>query len=498
MKTLDLLAFDIGASNGRTTLGRFDGNKLQIEELHRFENNYIEQDATLYWNVSNLLEQLKLGFLSYKKLHGSVLSSFGIDTWGVDYGLLNKSDRLLGNPLCYRYATDNEMKNAWETVPQKTLYERTGIAALNFNTIYQLHRRKLSKNSDLDNANTLLLMPDLLGFLLTGEKLSEYTNVTTTNLYNPKKKTWDMETINALSFPTHIFTPIDRAGQMRGRLLPTVASELGMNRALFAATGTHDTASAVAAIPGKGSFAFCSSGTWSLFGVETDEPIITDDTFAFGFSNEGTVQGGFRPLKNIMGLWLIQECRREWSQRGNIHTWDEIVELASCSEAFRSIIDPDYADFFSPGNMIEKIQKFCLDTYQPIPITIGHIARCIYESLALKYRWAVERLENIKGVPIDSLNIVGGGSQNKLLNQMAADATKRIVIAGPTEGACIGNLLMQAIALGELSTLEDLRDVVKRSFSPDIYEPRNTSGWDDSYHRLINKYMVQQNKASAI
>lgn len=485
MKTLDLMAFDIGASNGRATLGRFDGKRLQIEELHRFENNYTEQDGVFHWDVSFLLDQMKLGFLSYKTLHGRELSSFGVDTWGVDYGLLDKSDQLLYNPRAYRYATDDEMKNAWSIVSPRVLYERTGIAAMNFNTIYQLHRRRISNDTDLTNAQALLLMPDLLGFFLTGEKLSEYTNVTTTNLYDPKKQTWDIETINALSLPKQIFTPIDRAGHLRGSLIPSVADELGVNRVLFAAVGTHDTASAVAAIPGKGNFAFCSSGTWSLFGFETDEPIITDETFSAGFSNEGTVQGGFRPLKNIMGLWLIQECRREWRQKGDHLSWDEIVAAAADSDAFRSIIDPDHPPFFSPGDMIGKIQKFCRDTYQPIPITKGQIARCIYESLALKYRWAVEKLESIKGTSIDSLNIVGGGSQNRLLNQMAADATKRPVIAGPTEGACIGNLLMQAVALGELKTIEDVRDVVRGSFEPEIYEPRKAELWDDAYYRLL-------------
>lgn len=490
MKNLDLLAFDIGASNGRATLGRFDGRQLHVEELHRFDNNYNEQNGILRWDASYLLNQLKVGFLSYKKLHRGKLSSFGIDTWGVDYGLLDQSDRLINNPRAYRYATDNEMQNAWKIVPQKALYERTGITALNFNTIYQLHRRKMSDNSNLAKARTLLLMPDLLGFFLTGEKLSEYTNVTTTNLYNPKEKDWDYETINALSLPPHIFTSIDRAGELRGSLLPSVADELGINSVLFSAVGTHDTASAVAAIPGKGSFAFCSSGTWSLFGIETDEPIITNDTFSAGFSNEGTVQGGFRPLKNIMGLWLIQECRREWAQNGNRLSWDEIVAAAADSEAFRSIIDPDFPPFFSPGDMNGKIQKFCRDTAQPIPMTKGQIARCIYESLALKYRWAVERLENIKGTAIDSLNIVGGGAQNKLLNQMAADATKRAVIAGPIEGACIGNLLMQAVALGELKGLEDVRDVIRRSIELEVYEPQNVEEWDDAYNHLL-KYMTQ-------
>ena len=332
----------------------------------------------------------------------------------------------------------------------------------------------------------MLMMPDLLGYFLTGEKKSEYTEVTTSMLYNPTTKDWDWETIDALGLPRKIFTPLDRAGQLRGKLRPELCAELGINQANFAAVGTHDTASAVAAIPGTGSFAFCSSGTWSLFGVETDAPILSDSVRDANFSNEGTVQGGFRPLKNIMGLWLIQECRRDWAKKGTLYSWNEIVEEAKKVQPLRSIIDPDCGDFFVGGNMVEKIRNFCRTHGQPVPETVGEIARCIYESLALKYRWALERLEEIKGQKIDTLNIVGGGIQNKLLNQMVADSINRPVITGPVEGAAIGNLLSQAMALGEIKDMEQLRQVVRNSEAVEEYTPNHTADWDEAYAKLLS------------
>ena len=311
-----------------------------------------------------------------------------------------------------------------------------------------------------------------------------YTEATTSMLFNPTTKDWDWQTIESLGLPKKIFTPLDRAGSLRGTLRPELAEELGLNQAHFAAVGTHDTASAVAAIPGTGSFAFCSSGTWSLFGVETDEPILSDAVRDANFSNEGTIQGGFRPLKNIMGLWLIQECRRDWQKAGQNLSWNDIVEEAKKAEPFRSIIDPDYGEFFAGGRMVEKIQAFCRETNQPVPETVGQIARCIYESLALKYRWALERLEEIKGQRIDTLNIVGGGCQNKLLNQFAADSIDRPVITGPIEGAAIGNLLAQAMALGDIQTMDELRTVVRRSEAVRTYEPHHTPEWEAAYQKM--------------
>jgi sugar (pentulose or hexulose) kinase len=491
MKHLNLLAFDLGASNGRAMLARFDGEKMKITELHRFENPMVEAGGAHYWDIAFLLRQLKTGFAVCKTETGGQIDCFGIDTWGVDFGLLDESGALIENPRCYRDATDEEMLSAWQIVPKREIFERTGIAAMNFNSIYQLVRRVRGEDSILNKAETLLLMPDLLGFLLTGEKKSEYTNVTTTNLYNVSKQDWDFELIDKLGIPRQIFTPIDRAGTLRGSLSQEIAEELSVSRVPFAAVGTHDTASAVAAIPGEGSFAFCSSGTWSLFGIETDLPLLGDSIFRANFSNEGTVQGGFRPLRNIMGQWIIQECRREWSKRGMALNWKAIDELAANAEPFAAIIDPDDAPFFSAGDMCGKIARYCEKTGQPPPETPGQIARCVYESLALKYRWALEWFEKVKGERIDTLNITGGGIGNRLLCQMTADALNRRVIAGPAEGSAMGNALVQAIALGEIKDIAEARRVVRNSVQPEVYEPRHTKAWQDAYERLLT-YMEKK------
>ena len=485
-KKRNLMAFDLGASNGRAILGQFDGEKITMRELHRFENNYLEMNGVYYWDTPYLYSQLKQGLLAFKNGGYGDLDCCGIDTWGVDYGLLDRNGHLLGNPRSYRMGVDEDMRRVWKTVSHEKLFERTGIATMNFNTIYQLYRRKTEGDVALENAETLLLLPDLLGYFLTGEKKSEYTEVTTSMLYNPTTRDWDWETIRELGLPEKIFTEIDRAGQLRGKLRPELCEELGINAANFAAVGTHDTASAVAAIPGSGSFAFCSSGTWSLFGVETDKPILTPEVRDANFSNEGTIQGGFRPLKNIMGLWLIQECRRDWIKAGKNYSWNEIVIEAQKAEPLRSIIDPDYGEFFAGGDMEKKIQAFCERTGQPVPTTVGQVARCIYESLALKYRWALERLEEIKGARIDTLNIVGGGIQNKLLNQMAADSLDRPVITGPVEGAAIGNLLAQAMALGAVKDVADLRRVVRNSEDVHEYTPNHTPEWEAAYQKLLS------------
>ena len=487
-KIYNLLAFDLGASNGRAILGRFDGQKVEMQELHRFENNYIEMNGVYYWDLPYLYNQLKMGLLAFKQLNVGDLDCFGIDSWGVDFGLLDKNGHLLGNPRSYRMAVDEDMERVWKTVDFPTLFKRTGIATMNFNTIYQLARRKAEDDVALANGKKLLLMPDLLGYFLTGEAKSEYTNVTTGMFYNPQTRDWDWETIDQLGLNREMFTEIDQAGSLRGCLRPELAEELGLNRAPFAAVGTHDTASAVAAIPGTGSFAFCSSGTWSLFGVETDKPLLSDAVRESNFSNEGTVQGGFRPLKNIMGLWLIQECRRDWIRKtGVTWSWNDIVVEAQKAEPFRTIINPDYSEFFGGGDMVRKVQDYCRKVGEPVPETVGQVARAIYESLALKYRWALERLEEIKGQKIDQLNIVGGGIQNKLLDQMAADALDRKVVTGPVEGAAIGNLLMQAKALGLLNTMEEVRQVVRNSEAVHEYLPNHTPEWEAAYQRMLKQ-----------
>jgi len=490
MKYLDLLAFDIGASNGRGIIGRFDGERVTLSTVKYFENNFTTQGEQGYWDADGILANLKSCFVKAGEL-GFSPACFGIDTWGVDYGLLDKSGNLIENPRAYRCSTDAEMQAAWQKVGKKKIFEHTGIAALNFNTVYQLYRRVLENDEALAKAKTLLLMPDLLGYLLTGCKCSEYTIASTSSLLDVHTQSWSPDIMRDLSIPQGIFTDIDRAGTMRGELLADVAGQLGIPRVPYAAVGAHDTASAVAAIPGQGNFAFCSSGTWSLFGIETKEPVLTDFVYENNFSNEGTVQGGFRPLKNIMGLWIIQECRREWAARGKAYSWDEIVALAKGAPAFGSVIDPDNGAFYEAGGMTEKIRIYCRTTHQKVPQSEGEVARCIYESLALKYRWAMERLGEMKGQPIQSLNITGGGIQNELLNQMAADSTGLVTTTGPIEGAALGNVLMQAVALGRLSNLDEAREVARASASTTTYQPHHKPEWDEAYERLIYNMEAQ-------
>ena len=490
MKMLNLLAFDLGASSGRAMLARFDGERIAMTELHRFENPMVERGGAHDWDVSYMLKQLKQGFVACNNATNGQIDCFGIDTWGVDFGLLDEAGALIENPRCYRDATDEEMLAAWQIVPKREIFARTGIAAMNFNTIYQLVRR-VRADGALSRTRTLLLIPDLLGYLLTGERMSEYTNVTTTNLYNVAQQNWDYELTRALGIPAEIFTPIDRAGALRGRLSKEVADELGISQVPFAAVGSHDTASADAAIPGEGSFAFCSCGTWSLFGIETEAPLLGELVYRANFSNEGTVQGGFRPLKNIMGQWIMQECRREWARKGMELSWKEIDALSAKAEPFAAIIDPDDAPFFSAGDMCAKIARFCEKTGQAPPRTPGGFARCVYESLALKYRWALECLERMKGGRIETLNITGGGIGNKLLCQMTADVLDRRVVAGPAEGSAMGNALLQAMALGKIKDIAEARYIVRCSVEPCVFEPKHTLAWEAAYARLL-QYMEKQ------
>ena len=482
----NFLAFDLGASNGRAILGRFDGEKITMQELHRFENNIIEINGVYYWDTPYLYNQLKQGLLKFKQGNFGKLDAFGIDTWGVDFGLLDKNGHLIGLPRAYRNNTPEDVNVVKEKIPGETLYSRTGLDSnLTFNTVYQLYRRLREDDAALAGAETMLFTPDLLGYFLTGSKGTEYTIATTSALYNPTTADWDWETIEELGLPKKIFTPIEKTGTIRGYLREEICQELDMETAPFVAVGSHDTASAVAAIPGTGSFAFCSSGTWSLFGVETDKPDLSAKAAAAGFSNEGTIQGGFRPLYNIIGMWIVQECRRDWIKQGKNLSWDDVVNEAKKAPALRSIINTDAPEFYAAGDMEKKIQDFCRKTGQIVPETVGQVARCIYESLALKYRYALEGLEKMKGEKIESLNIVGGGINNKFLDQLVADALDREVVTGPVEGAAIGNLLTQAMALGDIKDLAHLRQVVRNSESVEVWKPNHTAQWEEAYQKLL-------------
>jgi len=481
---LNLLAFDLGASNGRGIIGRFDGKRIVLEELHRFENGYLEVNNMLYWDILSIYNNMKTCFTKFAASGTGDLHCFGIDTWGVDYGLLDKNGQLVSNPRSYRLGNDDDIAAVDSVVPLKEIFDRTGCCPLPLNTLMQLYRRVRENDPALEIADTMLLTPDLLSYFFTGEKHSEYTMCTTTMMLDAVKRDWAYDLIEKFSIPTSMLTPVVMPGTLSGTLLDSVAADTGAGNVPYALVGTHDTASAVAAIPGKGSFAFCSSGTWSLFGMEVDEPIMTDTVYNSKLSNEGTIQGGFRPLKNIMGLWIIQECRKQWKREGHDLSWNDIVAQASAAAPLRSIIDPDHPDFYGVGNLPKNIADYCRRTGQPVPETIGEISRCVYESLALKYRWTMERLEEMKGSAIDQLNITGGGIQNKMLCQMTADSINKPVVTGPVEGACIGNLLTQAMALGEIANIEELREVVKNSEDVSVYEPNHSDAWDEAYALL--------------
>ena len=480
------MAMDFGASNGRGVLGKFDGNKITMEEVHRFPNYFVPVNGVQYWDTLYLFKQILTTLEKYGANYSSHLEGIGIDTWGVDYGLLDKNGQFASMPISYRNSKDETMQHLWDNViGRRELFDKTGLATNNFNTIYQLYERKLRDDPALQTAENLLLLPDLFAYLLSGEMGTEYTMAMTTQLTDPTTKDWDYDLIEKLGLPKDIFIPVTDSGKQRGKLLPDIADSVGLNQVPVLAVGGHDTASAVAAVPAKGNAVFLSSGTWSLFGMESDHAIINDDVYNANYSNEGTVQGTFRPLKNIMGLWSIQELKREWSRAGKEYSWNEIVERAKEADPFVSLFDPDDSRFFAPDSMVQAIQDYCKETGQPVPETVGQFARAVYESLALKYRWALERMEEIRDSKVDVLNIVGGGCQNKMLNQMTANAIQRPVVAGPIEGASIGNLLVQAKALGEIKDMDELREIVRISFDVEEYTPTDKSVWDDAYGRFI-------------
>ncbi len=484
-----LLGFDFGASSGRAMLGTYDGEKLELEEIHRFSNDPVMLNGKFVWDVQRLFFEMKAGLLKAVKM-GIKLDGIGIDTWGVDFGLLDKNGQLLGIPTHYRdHRTDDMMEKAFQTVPKEEIFRETGLAFMQFNTLYQLLAMKEAGDPTLDMAKTMLFMPDLLAYFLTGEMATEYTIASTSQMINPHTRDWAYSMIEKFGLPTGMLTKIQPAGTVRGVLLKEIADEIGMEQVPVIAIGSHDTASAVAAVPARedSSFAYISSGTWSLLGAEITEPLSDVAVMKANYTNEGGINGTTRLLKNIMGLWIIQECKREWDRRADAVDFAGLVKLAEQAPAFKAVIDVDDPRFLAPGDMPARIQQYCRETNQPVPEGRGEISRVIYESLALKYRWAIERLEeDLLHKKIDVLHIVGGGSKNVMLNRMTACAINRPVIAGPGEGTVIGNLLVQAMALGKIEGLPQLRKVVAASFENVEYLPEgDAKAWDEAYARLM-------------
>lgn len=485
-KIYKFLAFDFGASSGRAMLAVFDGEKITLEEKHRFSNDPVTVNGGMYWDVLRLFHEIKQGILKCANSGDRDIDCIGIDTWGVDYGLLDKNDKLLENPYHYRDTrTDGMMKKAFEAVPKEEIFKKTGIAFNWFNTIYQLLSDKLSDSTALKEAKTLLFMPDLLNYFLTGEKKTEYTIASTSQMFDSQKHVWAYEILENLGIRTDIFTDVVYPGERIGVLKKELAEELGVGRIPVIAVASHDTGSAVASVPVTETkdFIYISSGTWSLMGVELDKPIISDKAMQYNFTNEGGVNKTIRFLKNIMGLWLIQESRRQWEREGTLLSFDELEKQAREAKPFESLIDPDYEAFQTPGNMPEKIREYCRMTNQPVPQTKGAVIRCIAQSLAFRYRKTIEDMEDATGRKYSVINIVGGGIKDKMICQFTANATKRIVEAGPTEATSIGNVIVQAIASGAVKNLEEGRKIVKNSFDITRYEPQEEPAWDAAYKK---------------
>jgi rhamnulokinase len=477
------LAYDLGAESGRAVVGHLESDRLRMEEIHRFPNGPVRVLDSLYWDILRLWADIKHGLGLAAQAYGSDLASIGLDTWGVDFGLLAADDTLLGNPYHYRDSrTNGMMEAAFEIVPCEEIYRQTGIQFMQLNSLFQLVAMARADSPALDAARTFLNIPDLLNFWLSGRKASEFTIATTSQCYNPGTHDWAREMLERLGIPTHMFGDIVQPGTVLGPLRVSVAEETGSGSLPVIASAGHDTGAAVAAVPATGSdYIYLSSGTWSVMGVEVKDPVINDRGLAYNFTNEGGVEGTFRFLTNIMGLWLVQECRREWARAGESYSYDELTSMAAEAPAFGPLVSLADNRFLPPGDMPARIQDFCRETGQRVPETKGEIVRCALESLALAYRSVAEGLDEMMGRRLPTLHIIGGGSQNRLLNQLAADATGRTVVAGPVEATAIGNLLVQAMALGHIANLAEGRALVRRSFEVETYVPQGTTAWDEAY-----------------
>jgi rhamnulokinase len=479
------LAIDLGAESGRAIAGALAGDRLSLTEVYRFENQPVRAPDGLHWDVLRLWREINKGIAAAFQ-RSMQLDSLGLDAWGVDFALLDRSGALLSNPFHYRdNRTDGILEQAFQRVPREEIFARTGIQFMQINSLFQLFAMVLADAPILEAAGTFLTIPDLFNYWLSGEIACEFTNATTTQCFDPREGDWAIPLLDALGIPAHLFRPVVRPGTVIGKLSPAVAGEVGADAVALVLPACHDTGSAVAAVPaGQGDFAWISSGTWSIMGCETSEPCLDARALEYNFTNEGGVFGTWRLSKNIMGLWLVQECRRNWAHSGEELSYADLTGLASGARPFLAVIDPDDADFLHPGDMAARIREFCRRTGQAVPETKGEILRIAIESLALKYRFVLERLETVTGKRLDPVHIIGGGTRNRLLSQLTADCTGRRCITGPVEATAAGNVLVQAIALGHLGTLSEARQVVRASFTPEVFEPRAETRWDEAYARL--------------
>jgi len=481
------IAVDLGAESGRVMLGSVSADKLTLEEVHRFGNGPVNENGTLRWDFEGLLEEIKNGIgKAVKQAHGEI-SGIGVDSWGVDFGLLDAEGKLIESPYHYRDSRTNEMlEKAFELMSKREIYENTGIQFMQLNSLYQVLAMRLGNSDALDKTKQLIFIGDLFSYFLCGKAFSEYSLASTSQMMDMKTGQWSKAIFDKLSLPIDIMPEIVETGTVVGKLTGAIAHQLDLMDIPIIATASHDTASAVAAVPAdeNSKWAYLSSGTWSLMGVEVPEAIVNDKTFQYEFTNEGGVDNTIRLLKNIMGLWLVQECRRQWKREGVELSYPEMTDMAQKAEPFARHIEVDHSGFLAPGDMPDRINSYLVETGQKPIDDKGQMIRVILESLALKYRMIMERIEDVTGQTIECLHIVGGGLQNELLCQFTANAIGKKVITGPIEATASGNLLIQAKATGQIKNLAELRKIVRNSFELKEYQPQEASLWDEQYKKV--------------
>ncbi len=476
------LAFDFGAESGRAVLAHLQSGILTTEEVHRFPNEPVVYGGSLHWDVPRLWLEMRKALA---KLSEVELAGIGVDAWGVDYALLGEGGELLENPYHYRDGrTEGVMEAVLGRMGKEEIYNATGIQFMPINTLYQLVAAQRRSPKLLQAARHFLTIPDLFHYWLTGNAVCEFTNATTTQMVDPVKRTWATGLMQRLELPAHLPALIVEPGSIVGTLLPEIAGHSSLVGTSVIAPACHDTGSAVAAITARDGTAFLSSGTWSLLGTELDAPVITPDALRMNFTNEGGVNGTTRLLKNVMGLWMLQGCRQSWAAQGHSYDYRELIELAAREIPFRHLVDPDDESYLRPADMLADIEKFCVRTHQPIPHEPGAYVRTVLESLAFKYRMVLRNLEQVSGKSIAQIRIIGGGSKNRLLNQLTADATGRRVLAGPAEATALGNVAIQVLATGGASSLKEVRAMVDRSFPTEVFEPIEPGKWDQQAERF--------------
>ncbi len=483
--TKRVLAFDFGASSGRAIIGCFDGDKITLEEVHRFSNDPVSVGGTVYWDVLRLFYEIKQGIIKAKIAGG--FDSIGIDTWGVDFGLIDSEGKLMENPVHYRDArTVGLVDEAFKTMPKEKLYGITGIQFMELNTLFQLISLKKYRPWMLERADKMLFMPDLFGYMLTGKMCAEYSIASTSQLIDLDKRTWSKEILDAFGIKESVFAPLVQPGTVLGELSKEICEECGVDPVPVISVCGHDTQSAITSVPCEdGDFAFLSSGTWSLFGTELDNPIVNETSMNINITNEGGFDGSTGFLKNIIGLWLIQESRRQWKREGKEYSYADLEKLALAAEPFKCFIDPDAPEFVPHGNIPERVREFCRKTGQYVPETVGEIMRCIYESLAMKYRLTFEKLRECTERDYPVIHVIGGGTKDGLLCQMTANSCDRTVKAGPIEATVMGNVAVQLMSDGSVKNIGQARKIVADSSELKTFEPKDTDKWAGAYEDFL-------------